>query len=75
MSKVFAVSEIDAQQTIDRFVSENFPRAMQYFRSMGIVVRQKIRTIYHSTIHDAERKYAMEGSAESSYNGGFPENI
>ena len=24
ISKVFAVNEIDAQQTIDRFVSENF---------------------------------------------------
>lgn len=51
MSKVFAVSEIDAQQTIDRFVSENFPgRAMQYFRSMGIVVRQRQNDLpqYHS---------------------------
>ena len=63
MSKVFAVSEIDAQQTIDRFVSENFPESYAIFSQYG------------NTIHDAERKYAMEGSAESGYNGGFPENI
>lgn len=31
MSKVFAVSEIDAQQTIDRFVSENFPESYAIF--------------------------------------------
>ncbi len=50
MSKVFAVNEIDAQQTIDRFVSEIFRRAMQYFRSMGIVVRQRQNDLpqYHS---------------------------
>ena len=33
MSKVFAVSEIDAQQTIDRFVSENFPESYEYLLS------------------------------------------
>ena len=71
MSKVFAVTEIDAQQTIDRFVSENFPESYAIFSQYG----NRSQTIYHSTIHDAERKYAMEGSAESGYNGGFPENI
>lgn len=35
MSKVFAVSEIDAQQTIDRFVSENFPESYAIFSQYG----------------------------------------
>lgn len=35
MSKVFAVSEIDAQQTIDRFVSENFPESYVIFSQYG----------------------------------------
>ena len=48
MSKVFAVSEIDAQQT--GLFRKIFRRAMQYFRSMGIVVRQRQNDLpqYHS---------------------------
>ena len=64
MSKVFAVSEIDAQQTIDRFVSENFPESYAIFSQYGN--RSQTKTERFTTVPCRGRN-RLPGIAESVF--------